>query len=301
MNTPQNHRLGLILTGMAALSWSSAGVFTRLITADLATMLFWRGIFSGSAIFIVYLILERQGALRKVLTMGLPGLGVAVLSAAGMITGIGSIRYGSVADAMVIYATVPFVTAGIAYLFIGERTSRSTIVASLVALGGVVVMLLGSAWAGSWGGSMTGKILAALMTLCMAGFSVILRGHRDLPMLPAMALSAWLCSLVCFAFAEPLGISTLNLLLCIAFGIFQNAAGLVFYTLGSRRIPAAEATLLAALEVPFTPLWVFLFMGETPGLWTLVGGGIVLAALFGHILGGFRRAISLRPLQNFIP
>ena len=64
MNTPQNHRLGLILTGMAALSWSSAGVFTRLITADLATMLFWRGIFSGSAIFIVYLILERHGALR---------------------------------------------------------------------------------------------------------------------------------------------------------------------------------------------------------------------------------------------
>jgi drug/metabolite transporter (DMT)-like permease len=285
MDATASHRLGLVLTGAAALAWSSAGVFTRLITADLATMLFWRGIFSGTTIFIVYLILEQRGALRKVLAMGLPGLGVAVLSAGGMISGIGAIRYGSVADAMVIYATVPFVTAGVAYLFIGERTTRSTIIASLIALAGVVIMLLGS----DWGGSMTGKILAMGMTCCMAGFSVILRGHRDLPMLPAMALSAFLCASVCFSFADPLGVSTQNLLLCMAFGIFQNAAGLVFYTLGSRRIPAAEATLLAALEVPFTPLWVFLFMAETPGHWTLLGGGVVLAALFGHILGQFRR------------
>jgi drug/metabolite transporter (DMT)-like permease len=249
------------------------------------TMLFWRGLFSGSTILVVYLILEGRGALQRMATMGLPGLGVAVLSAAGMITGIGSIRFGSVADAMVIYATVPFVTAGIAYLFIGERTSRSTIIASLFALGGVVVMLLGS----DWGGSMMGKLLAALMTLCMASFSVILRGHRDLPMLPAMALSAFLCSSITFWFADPLAISQQDWLLCIAFGVCQNAAGLVFYTLGSRRIPAAEATLLAALEVPFTPFWVWLFMAETPGLWTLAGGGIVLAALFGHILAEFWR------------
>jgi drug/metabolite transporter (DMT)-like permease len=148
--------------------------------------------------------------------MGWPGLFVALLSATGMVTGIGSIRYGSVADAMVIYATVPFVTAGVAFLLIGERTSRSTIIASLVALAGVVIMLLGS----DWGGSMLGKGLAVLMTLSMAGFSVIMRGHRDLPMLPAMALSAWLCSAFCFSWASPAEISATRtlMLLRMAFG-----------------------------------------------------------------------------------
>ena len=174
-------------------------------------------------------------------------------------------------------------------LLIGERTSRSTIIASLVALAGVVVMLLGSALDGSWGGSLTGKVLAILMTLCMAIFSVIMRGHRDLPMLPAMALSAWLCSLFCLSWATPLQISQHDLLFCAAFGTCQNAAGLIFYTFGTKRIPAAEATLLAALEVPFTPFWVWLFMNETPATMTLVGGGIVLVALFSHILGEFRR------------
>ena len=60
-----------------------------------------------------------------------------------MISGIGSIYYTSVADAMVIYATVPFVTAGVAYVFIRERPSMTTLVASAVAFLGVLVMLSG--------------------------------------------------------------------------------------------------------------------------------------------------------------
>jgi drug/metabolite transporter (DMT)-like permease len=131
----------------------------------------------------------------------------------------------------------------------------------------------------------------------MAGFTTIMRRHREVPMLPAMALSGWLCSLFCLGFAEPLAISQADFLLCIAFGIIQNATGLALYTFGSKRVPAAEATLLAALEVPFTPFWVFLFLGETPSLQTLAGGGIVMAALFLHILSEFRR----RPLAAEAP
>ncbi len=283
---PQHHRNGLILVTMAALSWSSAGIFTRLISADLMTMLFFRGLFSGTAVFIVHCLLEKRFAISDFARMGWPGVGVMCLSSMSMICGIGALRYTSVADAMVIYATVPFVTALLAYLLIGERTTRATIIASVVALLGVIIMLLGS----EWGGSMLGKGLAVFMTLGMCGFSILMRGNRDIPMLPAMAASAWLTSFVCFWFAAPMGISQQDLLLCGLFGVLQNAAGLVFYTLGTKRIPAAEATLLAALEVPFTPLWVWLFLNETPPTFTLIGGAVVLLALFTHIFGEFRRA-----------
>ena len=63
-----------------------------------------------------------------------------------------------------------------------------------------------------------------------------------------------------------------------------NAAGLVLFTLGSKRIPASEAALLAALEVPLAPFWVWLLLGEEPAAATLIGGSIVLAALFAHIV-----------------
>jgi len=289
----RQHRIGLILAASAALCWSTSGLFVRGISADLMTMLFWRGLFSGSAVFALFFFIERGRSIAVLRTLGWPARGVALLSAMSMIAGISALRFTTVADAMVIYATVPFVTAALAYVVIGEKPSRSTLIGSTVALIGVGVML----WGAKMGGSLLGQFFAVLMTLGMAGFSTIMRKHRDVPMLPAMAASAWICSLACVWFAAPLSISTHDLLLCAAFGIVQNASGLALYTFASKRIPAAEATLLAALEVPFTPLWVFVFLGETPSIQTLVGGGIVLAALSIHILSEFRR----RPAAMVMP
>ena len=289
----RQHRIGLILAASAALCWSTSGLFVRGISADLMTMLFWRGLFSGSAVFALFFFIERGRSFAVLRALRWPALGVALLSAMSMIAGISALRFTTVADAMVIYATVPFVTAALAYVVIGEKPSRSTLIGSTVALIGVGVML----WGAKMGGSLLGQFFAVLMTLGMAGFSTIMRKYRNVPMLPAMAASAWICSLACVWFAAPLSISTHDLLLCAAFGIVQNASGLALYTFASKRIPAAEATLLAALEVPFTPLWVFVFLGETPSIQTLVGGGIVLAALTMHILSEFRR----RPAAMAMP
>jgi drug/metabolite transporter (DMT)-like permease len=287
----KQHRIGLLLVAGAALAWSTSALFVRNIEAGLTTMLFWRGLFSGLAVFVLFLAMERGRAPAILRSLGWPTLAVALLSASGMITGIGALRLTTAADAMVIYATVPFMTAALAYLAIGEKPSRSTLLASLAALVGVGVML----WGAQMGGSLLGQFLAVLMTLSMAGFTTVMRRHREVPMLPAMAFSAWICSFACFWFAAPMSISTHDFLLCMAFGIVQNATGLALYTFGSKRVPAAEATLLAALEVPFTPFWVFLFMGETPSPQTLIGGAIVLAALFLHILLEFRRKPAAEP------
>ena len=285
------HRLGLMLVAVAALAWSSAGVFTRIISADLMTLLFWRGIFSGSAVFALFFLMERSRAPAILVRLRWPALAVALLSATGMITGIGSLRFTSVADAMVIYATVPFVTAGLAYLFIGERPTLSTMIASGVALIGVGLMLSGA----EWGGSLFGKLLAVFMTFSMAGFTVVMRRHREVPMLPAMGASAWLAAFFCFWFAAPLTVTARDFGLTALFGVFQNAAGLAFYVFGSKRVPAAEATLIAALEVPLTPFWVWLLLGEIPAPATLMGGAVVLTALFGHILMEFRSNPSADP------
>jgi len=286
------YRLGLALVAFCALAWSSSGFFIRLIGADLMTMLFWRGLFTGTAVMLLFVCIERSAAWSILKTMRLPSLLVMIFSASGMITGLGAMRYTTVADAMVIYATVPFVTAGVAYLVIGEKPSRSTLIASGVALIGVVIMLADTR-GGS--GTLTGKLLAIGMTLSMAGLATTMRRHRGVPLLPAMGASAWLCSAVTFWFARPLGITPVDLGLTALFGVFQNALGLILYTFGSRRIPAAEATLIAALEVPLAPFWVWAVFGETPGRATLIGGLIVLTALFGHITSEVRRTRIIIP------
>ncbi|MDQ0422054.1 drug/metabolite transporter (DMT)-like permease [Peteryoungia aggregata LMG 23059] len=281
LDDQRQYRLGVAFGAISALAWSSSGLFIRHIGADLMTMLFWRGLFSGTCVFLVFVYLERGRVLSILRRMGWPSVWTMIFSATSMITGIGSMYYTAIADAMVIYATVPFVTAALAFVFIGERPSRSTLVASGVALVGVLVMLTDGH---GEGGGLFGKFLAAIMTLSVAAMATLMRKHRDVPMLPAMAGSAWLCSLVTFWFAAPLTVSAVDLKLIIVFAIVQNAMGLIFYTASTRRLPAADASLLTALEVPLTPLWVWLVLNEVPSPATLIGGPIVLAALFGHIV-----------------
>jgi len=281
----KQHRIGLALVAASALFWSLSGFFTRAISADLMTMLFWGGLFSGAMVILVFFLMERRNAIPILKSLGLSSLGVTFFSAMGLIAGIGAFRYTTIAEAMVIYATVPFVTAGTAWLFLRERSSYATLVASAVALTGVVIMLVGS----DWGGSLLGKALAVVMTLCMALLTTIIRSEQSVPMLPAMGASSWLSAAICFFWAHPMEISQRDFWLCVLFGTVQNAMGLVLYTLGSRRIPASEATLIAALEVPLTPFWVWLIFSETPSIWTLVGGTIVFAALLGYMLREFRR------------
>lgn len=289
-------QIGMALIGLAATCWSTGGLFIRIISADVMTMLFWRGIFSGTAVMLLFFALERHRAFSILGHLRWPALIVMLGSTGSMICGTAAIRYTTVADALTIYATLPFVTAGLAWLIIGERPSLRTMVASGMALCGVLVMLGGS----RFDSGMIGKLLACGMTLGMAVMTVVIRMHRDIPMIPAVACSAWMCSLFTVSFAAPLTISSHDFLLCIAFGIFQNATGLAFYAIGSRRVPAAEATLLAALEVPLTPLWVWLVLDETPPVTTLAGGAIVLTALFGHIALEVRSS-RIRPAAMTAP
>jgi drug/metabolite transporter (DMT)-like permease len=281
----KQYRRGLAYVGISALLWSLSGLFMRAISADLPTIIFWRGIVSGSAILLIFFYLERGKSYRILLAMRWPTLAATVLSALSMMAGLGSLYYTSIADSMVIYGTVPFVTAGVAFIFIGEKPSGSTLIASAVAFAGVLFMVMDA----PAGGGLLGKGLAVIMTLTVAGLATVMRHHREVKMLPAMAASAWLCSLVTVWFASPLSVSTADIGLIVMFGLVQNAGGLVLYTFGSKRISAGAASLLTALEVPLTPIWVWIFMNEVPSHATLIGGPIVLLALFGHIVIEVRR------------
>ncbi len=130
------YRLGVVYVALSALAWSSSGLFMRAIHADLMTILFYRGIISGSGVFLLFLFIERGRAWRIVGAMRWPSFAAMFFSTAAMLSGIGSIYYTSVADAMVIYATVPFITAGVAFLAIRERPSAATMIAAGVAMAG---------------------------------------------------------------------------------------------------------------------------------------------------------------------
>jgi drug/metabolite transporter (DMT)-like permease len=52
----------------------------------------------------------------------------------------------------------------------------------------------------------------------------------------------------------------------------------MFVTNAIGRIPALEASVILLLEPALNPLWAWVIQGETPGVWALLGGAIILGA-----------------------
>jgi drug/metabolite transporter (DMT)-like permease len=61
-------------------------------------------------------------------------------------------------------------------------------------------------------------------------------------------------------------------------GVVQIGLAYIFLTRAVAQLPALDVSLLLLLEPVLNPLWTWLIRGEDPGAWTLVGGGIIVAA-----------------------
>lgn len=76
MRDEQNTWLGTVLIVGSAVAYSLSGYFTRLITFDVWTILFWRGLFGGLFIAAFLAWRHRHEGWAAIRAMGLPGLWV---------------------------------------------------------------------------------------------------------------------------------------------------------------------------------------------------------------------------------
>jgi drug/metabolite transporter (DMT)-like permease len=127
------------------------------------------------------------------------------------------------------------------------------------------------------------------MTLVIAAMTVAVRRHRDTPMVAAAALSNLLGSIVSIPFAHGIAsVSAGDLVTLAMFGFLQVGLGLSLFMLGSRLLPSGQATLIATIETPLMPFWVWLAFQETPTARALIGGALVLGAVVVDIAGEMR-------------
>lgn len=268
-----------MLVSASAVAWSSAGLFTRLISVDSWTMVAWRGVAGALGLVLVIELMPQQGGWRALRHLDRIGWFFVLQSSAGMIFFLTALRHTTVAHVAIIYATVPFIAAALSWVWMRERPAAGAVASSLVALAGVAFMV----GFGGRGGS-SGDLLAFGMTLSMAVAVVVARHFPAIPFLQTSCLSALLSGLVSMPFGAPFAVSVHDLALIGAFGIATFAVGLPLFTLGARLLPAIETSLISALDAPLAPLWVWLVCGETPNSTTLTGGAIVFAAVGMHLL-----------------
>ncbi|MBB25464.1 MAG: EamA family transporter [Geminicoccus sp.] len=274
----------------AGVLWSTVGLGIRLIgDASVWQILFYRSISLTLLLYIVIRWRTGQDPFGLVWRAGLAG-SIAALSLVFAYSGaIFSMQTTSVANAMLLFATAPFMAAVLGWIVLRERVRGATWVAVLIAIGGIAVMVSDQTGAGT----VLGSFAALGSALGFACFTVALRAGRSVEMLPAVFLSGLFALVImgsiCLFTGDGFILSRYDGGIALGMGVFQVGAGLVLFTLGSRSLPAAELALLSLAEVVLGPVWVWLFLGETVGLNTLIGGGILLAAIVGNALSGIRR------------
>lgn len=282
--------MGLAFVFMAGVLWSTVGLGIRLIEeASVWQILLYRSVSLSLFLYIVIRLRTGVSPWVQLRRTGWPAVIAGLSLVVAYAGGIFSIQSTSVANAMLLFATAPFMAAGLGWIVLGERVRRATWVAIVIATMGVGVMVSGEAESGA----MLGNLAAIGSAFAFAVFTVALRWGRSGEMLPAVFLSGIfgmvLMLAVCVIGGLPLVLSQNDAGIALSMGIFQVGAGLILYTLGSRSLPAAELTLLSLAEVVLGPVWVWLFLGETAGVNTLLGGAILLAAIAGNAISGMRR------------
>ena len=85
-----------------------------------------------------------------------------------------------------------------------------------------------------------------------------------------------------------------NDILAIAYlGIFQIGIAYILFTKGiTKGVRSMDASLIGFIEPLLNPVWVFLFVGEKPSNWALLGGTIIIATIVVHTLNQYRNRPS---------
>lgn len=303
MGAGMTFRTGAGLILLAGLVWSTQGLFLRLVVeAQSWPVLAWRslGLIVALAAYVGFV--SKGQVWAAVASVGRSGVfgGLSLVLAFG--GAIYSMQTTSVASAVVLFSASPFFAALIGRALLGERVPAATWAAIALAAMGIAVMVGGQIdMRGVWGNFaalLSAFGFGAFSVALRAGHSVALRaGHSNLRAdtghFPVVLLAGIFSAITGVALALATGQDLTpppsDIGLALFMGVVTLAGGMILYTLGTRVVPAATATLLSQVEVILGPFWVWLFLGEAFSRATAIGGALVLAALMLNIAASSRR------------
>ena len=284
------HKYGVLFVFAAGILWSTVGLGIRMIEdAFVWQILLYRSVSMSLFLYLIIKIRSGENPFSQIQRIGYPVVIAGLSLVAAYSGGIYAIQNTSVANAMLLFATAPFMAAVLGWIFLCERVRLATWITIVIAIAGIAVMFADK----SGSVAIKGSLAALGSAFGFAIFTVALRWGRTGEMLPAVFLSGLFAIIITFVICLSLQLSLVlnpnDSVISMGMGIFQVGAGLILYTLGSRSLPAAELALLSLAEVLLGPIWVWLFLGETASLSTLIGGMVLLVAIAGNALSGKKR------------
>jgi drug/metabolite transporter (DMT)-like permease len=296
MSAPSAARAGSSLFGflagrpvmaavLGAMSIAFSGVLVRLANVEPATAAIFRCAYALPALGIIALLERRAYGPRPAAQVRLAML-AGIFLALDLVIWHHTIGLMGAGLATVLGNTQVVIVAFLAWLFLGERPPRRTLLALPVVLGGVV-LISGVVGTGAYGSNPgLGVILGLVVGLVYAAFLLVLRrGNADLrrpagPLFDATLIGA----LASLAIGLPLGEVNLvpswpahGWLLTLA--LTSQVVGWLIISVSLPRLPAALTSVILTLQPVASVLLAMVLLGEAPSGVQLLGAGTILVGL----------------------
>ncbi len=263
-----DHRKGMLAVIVAALLWSTGGIFIKLISLNALQLSCLRSVFAA----LVFIILFR----KKLLEVNTLTIINAISYAGILILFVVATKMTTAANAIFLQYTAPI------YVLILEPIINKTKY-EIVNIGTIVFCFVGMFlfFIGELTpGHMEGNVIALLSGIAFAAFLIGMRKNKPEYQFSSIFYGNVLITIICLPSLFSVSKYTLTDLSMIAFlGIFQIGIPYAFFSYGLKRIYAIEASLISMIEPVLNPVWVLIGYGEVPAFLAIVGGIIIISAI----------------------
>ncbi len=268
----------LLLVLGAAILWSTGGLFIKATSLSAFELSFGRSLLAAITIAIVT---RREGfGLNRVSAI------TSILYAALLLLFVLATKLTTAANAIFLQYTAPVYVLILEPLFYKERFRRSDLITVAACVGGMTLFFVGKLRPQD----VNGNLLALASGVCFALFFLLLRHSkaRNVNRASSAIYGNLIVVLICapaFFGAARRGISAADLARISYLGIVQiGCAYLLFTQAMARGLRSLDASIVGYIEPVLNPVWVFLFIGERPAGWAIIGGAIIITSVIVHML-----------------
>lgn len=262
------HQKGIFAIVIAALLWSTGGLFIKLISLNAFQLSFYRSIFSALTFVVLFN--------RKVFIINIPVILNGLFYAGILILFVIATKLTTAANAIFLQYTAPIYVLILEPILLKTKLRRINVLSVIISFFGMTLFFVDEISPSHF----EGNLIALLSGICFAAFLIGIRKSNEVYRIPAIFWGNIFIPILCLSSVIPnFKIDLENFLMVTYLGIFQIGLAYAIFTYSIKRIEGIEAALIAMIEPVMNPIWVYLGYGEKPSPFAILGGLIILSTI----------------------
>jgi drug/metabolite transporter, DME family len=260
-----------ILVLSSALLWSTGGLFIKASSLSAFELSFGRSLMA--AVTVALLTRHKGFGINPIVILS------SLFYAALLFLFVVATKLTTAANAIFLQYTAPIYILILEPLLYKQRYRVGDFLVILFCLSGMSLFFVEELD--------STNLLGSLAALSSGLFYLSLKFIQTKEINPASSViyGNLLLSILMAAFIDAETFNLKNLLIITYLGIFQIGLAYILLTVGiAKGIRLVDASIIGYIEPILNPVWVFLFLGERPSGWAILGGAIIIATVALHTL-----------------